>query len=1140
MKRILTTALACAAIVFASCTSNDIGQNGPADGYQTVSVVANLQDAPASYGRSSNQGGLANAVEGYNLRYVVGIYDKDGDELISALHQIVPTTNSSATFDLRLLANKYKLVFWADFTEEDVTAQTEGTGTDTYYNTADLAAVSFTDSREGVGNHEALDAYTAITDIDVSSGSIATGVPIKLKRPFGKMRVLATDIPNVSDYVPTSVTITYDTEIGTAFNAITGVSVAGSTASDASYTYELGEGKEWEDVANVGKVLAFDYLLPGTINFTIATSNGTTNTSREIVSVPVATNKLTTVKGSVLTYKAKLTVVVGDIFSGNVDHEVVETVEGLNNALSNGITNIVMSAPLSEEATIEIPTSIPADKPVTLEIPAGGNNINISDASPQGQAPALTLTVTDAAEIVVNTPNSTVNFNGDASKITATTAENTFIVGEGASVETLSIQKGSVIINGTVTTIEKGNNAGLITWNNVTDIEKFEKVLPIADIISLGICDIDYSSKGTITPDKDLTIQGISKEVSKLKASFSSAKALTLQNIDLVSTVNPVINIAAEGSLTANGCKITQNKAGTADGIATSPAAIYTKSDMTLKGCEIFLNGKAYVRGINADIESPKSATIILDSTSMRTAGDDAANQMNATYSRGINAFANNNQFGSLEVKVINKSRIAGFYYPVNLPTSGSGVKVTISNSELDGYGALNIHSSNNTFTITGSKLIGRNIYGGSSSNFSVITCTETSGNNTLNITDSEIVAMKLNTCNQTIASLRSTGNTLAFKGNTILRETGKVVDYLVSEIGSTYDTRGKNTITADETVVIDAKEGVELFERPDLYGEGTEAKPFLVSTAKEFMFIANTVQNGEDNAKVFEGKYFEMTNDIDFAGYANFLSMGSDTNVGNTVASKAGFAGIFDGKGFTVKNITIRNAQRSAGVFGTTRGATIKNLKVDGLTIDMASKWAGGLIGDMQGGIVDNCHVKNVLLCKNPDPATYPASGGGVFTGYDLAFRLGGLIGICRATCEVKNSSVDGATINGSYSFGGLIGACNVNDNKMTISGCSVNNINLNHKVNSTAGEYLDSAPLLGDCMPAKVIAMTNITIGSWNISFENDADKQLWLKQTWTIFPYVAEIPDGAGIKPTLDGTPLTPGALTEAMLSGQNWPK
>ncbi len=152
-------------------------------------------------------------------------------------------------------------------------------------------------------------------------------------------------------------------------------------------------------------------------------------------------------------------------------------------------------------------------------------------------------------------------------------------------------------------------------------------------------------------------------------------------------------------------------------------------------------------------------------------------------------------------------------------------------------------------------------------------------------------------------------------------------------------------------------------------------------------------------------GGYYVLGQDINFS--ANKVNYSND-GVWNTIGWKgteAGdiskyvqFTGVLDGKGYALKNVTLRGHNGTnltqginACLFGYTNGATIKNLMAD-LTID--GEVAGtiknaGLIGNAVGGtVVENCVV--VLKTK---------SGG-----YGSNKTVGAIAGTLGANSKISN----------------------------------------------------------------------------------------------------------------------------------------
>ena len=151
------------------------------------------------------------------------------------------------------------------------------------------------------------------------------------------------------------------------------------------------------------------------------------------------------------------------------------------------------------------------------------------------------------------------------------------------------------------------------------------------------------------------------------------------------------------------------------------------------------------------------------------------------------------------------------------------------------------------------------------------------------------------------------------------------------------------------------------------------------VRTAADLSAIANNLK----------GKYILMNN-IDFEG-AEFAAIGTQK-----VAASA-FAGIFDGNGYSIKNIkpvksAVSGASNDRSIFGYLNGATIKNLSVIGAEID----GFGGVIGTLvHNSTIENCYVQVTV--------TGTETNGGV-QGGKYGEEVGALVWRTQAGATIKN----------------------------------------------------------------------------------------------------------------------------------------
>ena len=117
--------------------------------------------------------------------------------------------------------------------------------------------------------------------------------------------------------------------------------------------------------------------------------------------------------------------------------------------------------------------------------------------------------------------------------------------------------------------------------------------------------------------------------------------------------------------------------------------------------------------------------------------------------------------------------------------------------------------------------------------------------------------------------------------------------------------------------------------------GAGTEADPYLISSADDWLFFANNVTVGQP----YSGKVIKLTDDISVTTMAGAYQ--ADDNY-------QPFSGTFDGDGHTL-TINVSNQSRFAAPFKCVEGATIKNLRTAG-TINGGNNADGKLLAGLVG----------------------------------------------------------------------------------------------------------------------------------------------------------------------------------------------
>lgn len=132
------------------------------------------------------------------------------------------------------------------------------------------------------------------------------------------------------------------------------------------------------------------------------------------------------------------------------------------------------------------------------------------------------------------------------------------------------------------------------------------------------------------------------------------------------------------------------------------------------------------------------------------------------------------------------------------------------------------------------------------------------------------------------------------------------------------------------------------------------------------------------DKSQISDVHYFEVTTqDInskkDFedmlASNSNFviyrLMTDIDCEGGSIVTSSTKFVGYFDGRGHTIKNVTLNNTDtttESFGIFRYVKNGTIMNITFENIVINDVAKKTG-IIGLMYGGSIYNVKLHNVTI---------------------------------------------------------------------------------------------------------------------------------------------------------------------------------
>ena len=424
---------AAATLGLTSC-SNEMTPDQPIrEGMVDVVMTTSMPQELQSYGVSSAEGGLKNLEDkGYSVRYIMEVYPKGSTTKVQRMIKYVPMSEGGSyrttSFETRLLASEYNFVFFADivrqvnaypyndpnpypglnkpyyanryfFSNTDESSDVLIRPTDV--NTAvagDLqticASIAATDTFQNP-YLEMYDAYSCSEAVDLRIEP--TTQSFTLKRPFAKLRLITTDADKLlttPDWSKSRVDITVS-DIPTGFNALTGASV---NVADRGYWNGGIQALNSDLYSNENekaseKTISVFYLpVPANgqnLTFKMDTKDASGNylaqrVSLEVQNVPLVGNKLTTIKGNLLSKNATFNVTIDDEFEkddeGNIiDNEIfvgeVSSEQELKAALTGGSDVITYSGKVTKEQGFELDfTNLERTAPIYKE----GNDATLS------------------------------------------------------------------------------------------------------------------------------------------------------------------------------------------------------------------------------------------------------------------------------------------------------------------------------------------------------------------------------------------------------------------------------------------------------------------------------------------------------------------------------------------------------------------------------------------------------------------------------------------------------------------------------------------------------------------------------------------------------------------------------------------
>ena len=529
--KLLTISAAVMALLAVSCQREETGFGLPAGEEVTVTLSASVPTGGPAV-KSDTEPGNGDQIN----RCILGVYmvtDESSTELYGTLEYEGVGTDGTATFeDVTLLTGyDYKLVFWADNV-----ASTTNLQTDNHYVTTDFPTVTYNtaDGHQYMSSDDTRDAFYGVFDLTDFSGEVADSYT--LTRPFGQLNIFTTDYDDIKMEAlkPAKVQMAF-TSIPTGMDLING-SLTEPAEGAGGVTGEISDIPNITNPVVTGaQQLSFDYIFAPegqqrmisgiTMNFYDANDSKLDITAYSFPELPVQANYRTNVSGALLTRSADLKIDISEDFAGTLKKGVY-TVSTLAEAkqILNDIASSASSQP--EIISITVEDQIPSTEGEnSIELPGITTEVELNLT--QGIASGATFTIQDVkagtsssqtegsdftgklvlnnasteqqGSLVINLPEGSAEVAGGSyTSVQVTTADDTFVLGKGGNIETLTVNGGNVEIYGWVGSIDFKSEDSYVKKYTVYDAEAFGYA---ASLIPLNRC-------ASIVLGADIDLQG--------------------------------------------------------------------------------------------------------------------------------------------------------------------------------------------------------------------------------------------------------------------------------------------------------------------------------------------------------------------------------------------------------------------------------------------------------------------------------------------------------------------------------------------------------------------------------------------------------------------------------------------------------
>jgi uncharacterized repeat protein (TIGR02543 family) len=220
--------------------------------------------------------------------------------------------------------------------------------------------------------------------------------------------------------------------------------------------------------------------------------------------------------------------------------------------------------------------------------------------------------------------------------------------------------------------------------------------------------------------------------------------------------------------------------------------------------------------------------------------------------------------------------------------------------------------------------------------------------------------------------------------------------------------------------------------------GAGTQASPYIITTAAQLATLAAGVNGGDSALAV---AYYKLGANIDLAAYGESYNDGKGwTPIGNSAYR---FSGNFDGNNKTISNLYINTTEYYTGLFGYTSSVKVSNLGLLNVNIK-GGYYTGSIFGysryTVAGNVssITNCYAEGVVRGSGDvgglagymygEVTTEPKTPSIITKSYFIGLvngtstDVGGIVGY-GSEINVHYCYAQGSVISASSSVGGVVG---------------------------------------------------------------------------------------------------------------------